>query len=60
MLGEQTRDVKMKDEWKTGDPYEYYMGRWSNLVAGSFVDWLSPGSDLKWLDVLKKTGTILQ
>ena len=51
MLCEQTRDVKMKDEWQTGDPYEYYMGRWSNLVARSFVDWLSPSLDLKWLDV---------
>lgn len=41
----------MKDSWESGDPYEYYMGRWSRLVARSFIDWLSPSSGLKWLDV---------
>jgi ubiquinone/menaquinone biosynthesis C-methylase UbiE len=41
----------MKDSWKSGDPYEYFMGRWSRLVAESFVGWLSPVEDLKWLDV---------
>lgn len=41
----------MKDAWQSGDPYEYYMGRWSSLVAESFIDWLSPATKLKWLDV---------
>jgi len=41
----------MKDSWQTGDAYEYYMGRWSSLVADSFTDWLSPSSGLKWLDI---------
>jgi ubiquinone/menaquinone biosynthesis C-methylase UbiE len=41
----------VKDSWESGDPYEYYMGRWSLLVAESFVDWLQPSSGLKWLDV---------
>jgi len=41
----------MKDAWESGDPYEYFMGRWSCLVAQSFVDWLSLASGLKWLDV---------
>jgi ubiquinone/menaquinone biosynthesis C-methylase UbiE len=41
----------MKDFWESGDPYEYYMGRWSLLVAESFVDWLSPSSGLNWLDI---------
>jgi len=41
----------MKDSWESGDPYEYYMGRWSRLVAESFVDWLSPASGLNWLDI---------
>jgi SAM-dependent methyltransferase len=41
----------MQDSWKSGDPYEYYMGRWSKLVAELFVDWLSPRSGLRWLDV---------
>jgi ubiquinone/menaquinone biosynthesis C-methylase UbiE len=41
----------MKDSWVSGDPYEYYMGRWSRLVAQSFIDWLSPSPGLKWLEV---------
>jgi ubiquinone/menaquinone biosynthesis C-methylase UbiE len=41
----------MKDSWKSGDPYEYFMGRWSSLAAQGFLDWLSPGHGLKWLDV---------
>lgn len=41
----------MKDSWQSGDPYEYYMGRWSKLVAESFVDWVSPKAGLRWLDV---------
>jgi ubiquinone/menaquinone biosynthesis C-methylase UbiE len=41
----------MKDSWKAGDPYEYFMGRWSRLVAQLFFDWLSPSSGLNWLDI---------
>lgn len=41
----------MKDSWESGDPYEYYMGRWSLRVAESFVVWLSPFSGLNWLDI---------
>lgn len=41
----------MNDSWKSGDPYEYYMGRWSKLVAKLFVHWLLPRPDLRWLDV---------
>jgi len=48
----------MQDAWQSGDPYEYYMGRWSNLVAGKFVDWLSPQPGLAWLDVGCGTGAL--
>lgn len=48
----------MKDSWESGDPYEYYMGRWSSLVARSFINWLSPSSGLKWLDVGCGTGAL--
>ena len=41
----------MQDSWQSGDPYEYYMGRWSKLVAGQYVDWLSPKPGHPWLDV---------
>jgi ubiquinone/menaquinone biosynthesis C-methylase UbiE len=51
VLGEiHLEEASMKDSWQSGDPYEYYMGRWSSLVARSFIDWLSPSSGLKWLD----------
>jgi len=42
---------KIQDAWQSGDPYEYFMGRWSKLVASKFVDWLSPKTGLRWLDV---------
>ena len=52
MLGEKKPlEFKMQDSWQSGDPYEYYMGRWSKLVADQFVDWLSPNPGLHWLDV---------
>ena len=41
----------MKDSWESGDSYENYMGRWSRLIAESFIDWLSPSSGLTWLDI---------
>ncbi len=41
----------MKDSWQSGNPYEYFMGRWSKVVADAFVDWLYPNTGLRWLDV---------
>lgn len=41
----------MQDAWQSGDPYEYYMGRWSKLIAEQFVDWLSPKPGREWLDI---------
>jgi len=41
----------MKDYWESGDSYEYYMGRWSRLVAESFIEWLAPSPRRKWLDI---------
>ena len=34
-----------------GAAYERYMGRWSQLVGESFLEWLAPASGLRWLDV---------
>lgn len=34
-----------------GAAYETYMGVWSRKVGDRFLDWLSPPSDLSWLDV---------
>ncbi|MEN8246742.1 MAG: class I SAM-dependent methyltransferase [Thermodesulfobacteriota bacterium] len=50
----------MKDSWASSDPYEYFMGRWSRLVARSFLNWLSPLPDKKWLDVGCGTGALTE
>lgn len=34
-----------------GAAYERYMGRWSRLVGGAFLDWVAPAAGLRWLDV---------
>ena len=34
-----------------GSTYERYMGKWSQLVGETFLDWLDPKSGLCWLDV---------
>ena len=34
-----------------GSTYERYMGKWSQLVGETFLDWLAPKSGLRWLDV---------
>lgn len=48
----------MKDSWESSDSYEYFMGRWSRLVAQSFLAWLSASPRLKWLDVGCGTGAL--
>jgi len=50
--------IKMDDSWQSGDPYEFYMGRWSKLVAVQFVDWLSPRPGGQWADVGCGTGVL--
>lgn len=42
-----TTEIKFND----GSAYEQYMGKWSKLVGEVFLNWLSPSSNLKWLDV---------
>jgi len=34
-----------------GKAYERLMGRWSQLVAPKFLDWLDPPKGLRWIDV---------
>lgn len=41
----------MHDAWNSGDPYDYFMGRWSRRVAQSFLQWLSPKANQRWLNV---------
>jgi SAM-dependent methyltransferase len=44
---------KMNDEirFNDGAAYERYMGKWSQLVGATFLDWLAPDPGLRWLDV---------
>src|SRR5262245_33226475 len=34
-----------------GAAYERMMGTWSRLAGETFLDWLSPRSGLRWIDV---------
>lgn len=48
----------MDDSWQSGDPYEKFMGRWSTLVAQTFLDWLNIPTGRRWLDVGCGTGSL--
>jgi SAM-dependent methyltransferase len=43
--------AERKDVWASGDAYEPYVGRWSQLVAREFVSWLGAPPKSDWLDV---------
>jgi len=49
-----------KDVWAIGDAYEFYVGRWSRLVAREFLAWLGLPAGLRWLDVGSGTGALCQ
>ena len=34
-----------------GAAYERFMGAWSRIAGGRFLDWLAPGAGRRWLDV---------
>jgi len=46
------------DPWESGNPYEYFMGRWSRPVAHKFLEWLSISEQKRWLDVGCGTGVL--
>ncbi|WP_119940755.1 class I SAM-dependent methyltransferase [Neorhizobium sp. NCHU2750] len=48
------------DDWRAGEGYERFIGRWSRRVAPRFLDWLEPGSDLDWLEVGCGTGALTE
>lgn len=43
--------MSTSSQWASGEAYQRYMGRWSRLVAGRFLEWLSPHAGGRWLDV---------
>lgn len=50
--------TRPSDSWNAGDPYEQYVGRWSQLVAREFLAWLDLPSSLRWLEVGCGTGAL--
>lgn len=48
----------VEDKWSNGDPYEYFMGRWSSLIAPKFLQWVNMPSNLNWLDIGCGTGVL--
>lgn len=38
-------------KFSDGEAYEKMMGRWSRMAGEKFLDWLTPPSGLRWLDV---------
>ena len=46
------------DPWKSGNPYEYFMGRWSRPIAQKFLTWLSLGTQQRWMDIGCGTGVL--
>jgi len=49
---------QIKDKWNDGDSYEYFMGRWSSLMAIKFLQWLNMSSGKNWLDIGCGTGAL--
>jgi SAM-dependent methyltransferase len=52
--------AQQRENWSSSDKYERYMGRWSRLVADTFVQWLNLPAHLNWLDVGCGTGALSQ
>lgn len=46
------------DSWSAGQSYDHYMGRWSRKVAAEFLTWLSPRSNVDWLEIGCGTGAL--
>lgn len=46
------------DSWANAESYEAYVGRWSRVVAGGFLKWLSLPGEQRWLDIGCGTGAL--
>jgi ubiquinone/menaquinone biosynthesis C-methylase UbiE len=47
----ETQQMNEPIRFNDGAAYERYMGKWSQLVGATFLDWLAPKPGLRWLDV---------
>src|SRR3954468_6720204 len=52
--------AEIKVTFDAAKDYEQFMGRWSRAIGERFLDWLSPVSGLRWLDVGCGTGAFTQ
>ena len=48
----------MADTWISGDTYESFMGRWSQLIAHEVLQWLAIPPGMQWIDVGCGTGVV--
>jgi SAM-dependent methyltransferase len=48
------------DSWQSGYAYEQYMGRWSQLIAQEFLDWLPVAEGKNWLEAGCGTAVLSQ
>lgn len=58
VLPEAMDSNRVSDNFERGDPYEYYMGRWSRRVAPLFLEWLGEPPGRRWLDIGCGTGAL--
>ena len=49
-----------QQRWESGGGYEPYVGRWSRLIAGRFIEWLDPAPASHWLDIGCGTGALTE
>lgn len=56
--GAQKSVPPAKDRWTSGEAYEIWMGRWSQLLANDFLQWLALPPRASWLDVCCGTGIL--
>ncbi len=52
--------MQATSQWASGDAYQRYMGRWSRIVAGRFLEWLAPQPSGRWLDVGSGAGALTE
>lgn len=55
---EHTMSGLPEDRWAGGDSYELFMGRWSRLLAQSFLRWLAVPPGRHWLEIGCGTGAL--
>jgi SAM-dependent methyltransferase len=55
---EALRASAINDTWVQASSYEFYVGRWSRVVADRFLQWLAVPDAQAWLDVGCGTGAL--